>query len=289
MKHPYWLPMSAALLAMALAVSLPSAAKSQGHGQHRGGGHSSVGDGGRSHSGNHGSARGGGHSSVGGGGRSYSGNHGSTRGGERRSYGGDRGSWRGSDSRGSYRGDVRYRDPRSDHRADQRWRDAGRGGRGEVRYRDPRSDHRADQRWRDAGHRGRGVRDGRTYHRDGRYYGGDHRPTYSTRTRYRHGGPSYSYHRPHHYYTAYFHRPHFVYRSGFSLGFVIGLVPSYGYRYFDPYCDIGFSHLSAYYDHCYDRGHPEVILVVDASGYPIATCVYRDGAWVVDDRYDDRY
>jgi len=269
MKHPYRLPLSAAVLAMALAVPLPSLAKSQGHGQHRGGGHSSVGGGGRSHSSNHGSARG----------------H------ERRSYDGDRGSWRGSDSRASYRGDVRYRDPRSDHRADLRWRNADRGSyRGDVRYRDPRSDHRADLRWRDTGHRGRGVRAGRTYHRDGRYYGGDHRPTYSTRTRYRHGGPSYSYYGPRHYYTGHFHRPDFIYRSGFSLGFVIGLVPSYGYRYFDPYCDISFSHLGAYYDHCYDCSHPEVILVVDANGgYPIATCGYRDGAWVVDDRYDDRY
>ncbi|HYM82519.1 MAG TPA: hypothetical protein VEY91_14040 [Candidatus Limnocylindria bacterium] len=154
-------------------------------------------------------------------------------------------------------------------------------------------------RWRDAGRGGHGVRDGRsrshyregrTHYRDGRDHGGNHRPSYSSRVRYRHGGAITSSYRPRHYYTGHFHRPRFVYRSGFSLGFVISSAPSYGYRYFDPYCDIGFRGLGAYYDHCYDHDHPEVILLVDAhSGHPVATCVYRDDAWVVDDRFDDRY
>ena len=240
MKHLYRLPCSAAVLAMALAISLPSTAgaKSEGHGK-QGRGHSSE-------------ARGG-HSDK----REYS------RGGASRSSGerayahrvGDRerADPRGSGSRGSGSRD----------RAD--WRASG--SRGEVRYRDPRADYRADVRWRDSGRR-------------------SDTPSYRTWTRYRDDGPSYSNYRPRSYYTGSFHRPRFVYRNGFSLGFVIGSVPSYGYRYFDPYCDMGFSNLGVYYDHCYDHGHPDAILVLDIqSGYSIASCAYRGGYWAVDDCY----
>ena len=136
-----------------------------------------------------------------------------------------------------------------------------------MRYRDPQPDDRADARWRDSG----------TY---------DGAPSHRSRTYYRDGSRSHSRYRPRYYYTASFHRPRFAYRSGFTLGFVIGSVPSYGYRYFDPYCDMGFTDLDVYYDHCYDHGHPDAILVLDIrSGYPIASCAYHDGYWVVDDCY----
>ena len=152
-------------------------------------------------------------------------------------------------------------------------------------------------RWRDGGYRG-GT--SRTYRR-----GGDH-GGYSGYTRYRPGGGSgwrgshwgnrygggYRIrYQPTYYYTGYFHRPHFITRSGFSLGLVIGAVPTYGYRYYDPYCDVEFGCLDDYYDHCLELGHPGAILVIDIeSGAPIATCVYDGGGWVVDDcAYGDTY
>lgn len=194
MKHLYRLPLSAAVLAMALTVSLPSAvgAKSEGHGKH-----------GRGHS---------------------------------------------SEARGGHSGKREH-------------------SRGEVRYRERRADYRADARMRDSGRHG-------------------YAPSHRTRAHYRDDGPSHSNYRPRSYYTGSSHRPRFASRSGFSLGFVIGSVPSYGYRYFDPYCDMGFRNLSVYYDHCYDRRHPDAIQVLDIeSGYPIASGVYRGGNWVVDDCY----
>jgi hypothetical protein len=109
-------------------------------------------------------------------------------------------------------------------------------------------------------------------------------PQYRSRVYYRDGGRSYYSYRPRTYYYGSFHRPRFIHRSGFSLGFVIGAEPSYGYRYYDPYCDEGFDDVDDYYDHCYRYGHPDVILVVDYdSGYPIASCIYQGGYWVVDD------
>jgi hypothetical protein len=259
------LPLSAALLAMALAVPVAAMAKDRDHGQKRGGGRSYAAE--RSHSGKRESAQRGDRRSS----RrieldAWRGMRGQTRGDFRdRSYArADRGS-RGPGARDTYRGDVRYRAPRSDYRA-------------------PRSDYRANVRWR-----GDVRRDSRVQ-RSGRYYGDDYRPRVTSRVRYRDGGPNYAYYRPRHYYSGHFHRPRFVYRSGFSLGFVIGLTPSYGYRYYDPFCDLSFSHLGAYYDHCYGHSHAEVILLVDVNGgYPIATCAYQDGDWVVDDCYDDRY
>jgi hypothetical protein len=273
MKRLNWLPLSAALLAMALAV--PAAAKEHGR---RDGGHSYKGE--RSHSGKRASVQ-----------RSE------RRGGERRSYATID---RGSGSRGSYRGEVRNGERsysggerRSYARAD---RSPARGSyRGEVRTRSPRSDQRADARWRDAVRDAReyrvyrGGRDGGSYQRNGRYYGDDYQPRVTSRSRYRHDRPSYASYRPRHYYTGSFHRPRFVHRSGFSLGISIGVGPAYGYRYFDPFCDVSFSHLGAYYDHCCDHGHSEVILLIDTGGYPVATCAYQGGDWVVDDCYDDRY
>jgi hypothetical protein len=246
MKHLYRLPLSAAVLAMALAVSLPSAAgaKSEGHSKH-GRGNSSEARGG--HSGKREFSRGGGSRSSGE--RPYAHRMGDRERVDRRDSGSrDRADWRESGSR---------------DRAD--WR--GSSSRGEVRYRDPRADYRADVRWRDSGRR-------------------SDAPSYRSRTHNRHDDPSYSYYGPRSYYTGSFHRPRFVYRSGFSLGFVIGSAPSYGYRYFDPFCDMGFSNLDVYYDHCDDHGHPDAILVLDIqSGYPIASCAYRGGYWVVDDCY----
>ena len=221
MKQAYRLLMSAVVLTMALAVSLPSAvgAKSEGHGK-EGRGQSSK-------------ARGG-----------YSGNREVSRGGGSQSSG-----ERGYAQRGGNRGGD--------------W--GGSGPRSEVRYREPRSDRRADVRYRDSG----GRRDA---------------PSYRSQTNYRYNDPSHSTYRSRPYYTGSFHRPRFVHRSGFSLGFVIGSVPSYGYRYFDPYCDMGFSNLDVYYNHCYDYGHPDMIQVLDIRyGYPIASTVYRGGHWVVDD------
>lgn len=277
MKHLYRLLLWTAVLAMALAVLLPSAAgaKSEGHGKH-GRGHSSEARGG--HSGKREYSRGGGNRSSGE--RAYAHRVGDREHADWRGSGDRRAEWRGSGSRdrAELRGSGSRGSGSRDHaelrgsgsrgsgsrdRAD--WR--GSGSRGEVRYRDPRADYRADVRWRDSGRR-------------------SDAPSYRSRTRYRYDGPSHSYYPPRYYYTGSFHRPRFVFRSGFSLGFVIGSVPSYGYRYFDPYCDMGFSNLGIYYDHCDDYGHPDAILVLDMqSGYPIASCAYRGGYWVVDDCY----
>jgi hypothetical protein len=129
-------------------------------------------------------------------------------------------------------------------------------------------------------HDGRGDR-----YRDG----GRSHTTY----RYRDGGRSYgghysgrryaSHHRP--YYYGSFNRPRYV-RSSFSIGFVFGSAPAYRYRYFDPYCDVSYVDLGGYYDHCSSHDHPEVIVIMDYdSGHPMASCVWDDGAWVVDDCY----
>jgi hypothetical protein len=184
------------------------------------------------------------------------------------------------DPRADGRGDVRYRDPRADGRGDTRYRDPRPGGRGDTRYRDPRSDDRGDVRYRDP----RSDRRGDVRWRDsGR---GGHLPSYRSPNNYRYGGPSHDSYRQRSYYTGSFHRPRFGYRSGFSIGVLIGSMPSYGYRYFDPYCDMAFGNLDIYYDHCGAYGHPDVIQVLDSrSGYPIASCIYSDESWVVDDCY----
>ena len=152
---------------------------------------------------------------------------------------------------------------RSAPREHGEWR--GSGSSSERRYREPRSDRRPVARWQDSG-------------------GYCPAPTYRSQARYRHDGPSYSTHRSRSYYTDTFCRPRFMYRSGFSLGFVIGSVPQYGYRYIDPYCDMAFRDLDSYYDHCDEHGHADLIQVCDSrTGSPIAISVYRDGDWVIDD------
>lgn len=155
------------------------------------------------------------------------------------------------------------RAPRSTPKEQHAWR--GSGSSGERRYRDSHSDRRPAARWHD-----------RRVQRSA--------PTYRSQTRYRHDGPSYSTYRPRYYYTESFRRPRFMYHSGFSLGIVIGSIPSYGYRYVDPYCDMAFRNLDAYYDHCDEYGHADLIQVCDRqTGHPIAISVYRNGDWVVDD------
>jgi hypothetical protein len=226
MKHLYRLTLSAAVLVMALAVSIPSVVDARP--EKRGHGRSSEVRGDRP---------------------------------------GKREVSRGAKSRPS---GARAQAPRASKRERADWRySSSRGAtpRGEVRHRSTRVDSRADVRWRDSGRR-------------------SDAPTYRSRTSYRHDGWSEPRYRTRSYYTGSFHRPRFVYRSGFSLGFVIASVPSYGYRYFDPYCDRGFSNLDVYYDHCDYHGHPSAILILDfQSGYPIASCVHSGGYWVVDDCY----
>jgi hypothetical protein len=160
--------------------------------------------------------------------------------------------------------------PRAGGREHADWRRSGardRGSRGEARHRDQRADARAGVRWHDSGRR-------------------HDAPAYRPRVRYRYDRPVYSDYRPRYYYTGSFHRPRFVHRSGFSLGLVIASVPAYGYGYFDPYCDLRFSDLGLYYDHCRHHGHPHAILVLDVhAGYPVAACAYNGGDWVVDDCY----
>ncbi len=179
---------------------------------------------------------------------------------------GSRGS--GSRDRGTWRDRVVQRDPASRGQGSRDLADRrSSGSRGEVRYKGPREDHGADRRWRDS--------DGRS-----------DAPLHQSWTDSRYEGPSYSRHHGRPYYTGSFHRPRYLYRSGFSLGIVIGSVPWYGYRYFDPYCDLEFRNLDIYYDHCYDHGHAETILVLDRrSDHPFASCIYRDGDWVIDDCY----
>jgi hypothetical protein len=180
--------------------------------------------------------------------------HGDSRGGGRtRSDPGTR-AWGGTPDR-TYggpvaRGDVRYRDPR-----------------GDGRYRQPQWDGRGDARWDSRGAR--------------RY-----EPSYGYRVRSRDPGRDRARYRPRPYYTSFFSRPHFVPRTGLSIGFGIGSAPPYGCCFYDPYCDIGFSSLDEYYDHCDGYDHPEVILMLDVrSGNPIATCRYDNGGWVIDDCY----
>lgn len=122
-----------------------------------------------------------------------------------------------------------------------------------------------------------------------RYRPGDgdfrHRTSYGTR--YRYYGSYRNHYRPHYYYTGYFSsRPRYAYRSDFSIGLSIGFAPTYGYRYFDPYCRSYYRSLNSYYDHCWEYDHPEAILVY-GGGSPVATCVYEDGDWVVDDCGED--
>lgn len=296
MKHPFRLPISVAVLALALAVAQPAMAKPEEKGQRRSGGHSSVRENRGSHSGKRVAVQRGERRSHregdrvvsrGSGSRrdgSRSANRGNTRGGERRQYAG-------GPSRSPVRGNVRDGQRRRDD--GERRQYAGgtpRGGtrntiRRETRYRDRKPEIRAEGRTRDGGR----VRDSRIHSRD-RSYGGQQRPGYSTRYKSRHGGRGYSDYRPRQYYTSYFPRPRYVYRSGFSLGFVIGSSPSYGYGYYDPYCGTSFHDLGAYYDHCGHHRHTELILIVDShGGGPIASCVYRSGGWVVDDCYDGSY
>ena len=71
----------------------------------------------------------------------------------------------------------------------------------------------------------------------------------------------------------------------FSLGVVISSVPRYGYDYYDDYCGIRFRNLGVYLDHTYDYDHPAVIQVLDGSGYPVASCRYDGGAWIVYQSY----
>jgi len=250
MNHMKRLSTSALVLAMALAVAMPSTAgaKPEGHGK-QGRGHS-----GKVHkgeSGGRGHARGGGERAFNGSGHARK--------------GGDRVEWRASRSprSGSPGGRAEWRGSETRDRTE--WRRSGSSG--DRRYRQPVAEYRPDARWRDTGTRYKA-------------------PSYRTQTRYRYADRSYSTYRHRTYYTSGYHRPRYVYRSGFSLGVFIGVVPSYGYRYFDPYCDIGFHDLDVYYDHCHYHGHPDVIQVIHiSSGYPIASCVYDGGGWVVDDCY----
>ena len=134
----------------------------------------------------------------------------------------------------------------------------------------------------------------RTYSRSGNWSS----PRYAARVYYRSGdyggrvharyayydGPRYSsYACRTHYYVDGFYRPTF-YSSGFSVGFVISSGPVYGYRFYDPYCGVSFATLDDYDYHCGALGHPEALLMLDIhSGYPVATCGYHGGYWVVDD------
>ena len=63
---------------------------------------------------------------------------------------------------------------------------------------------------------------------------------------------------------------------------MLGSYPSYGFRYYDPYCDRYFNSLAWYDDHCWDYGHPPVVEVL-RYGRPVASAVFDDGEWVIDD------
>jgi len=312
MKHPYRLPIAVAVLAMAATVVPPAMAKSEGHGQHRGGGRSSMHDNGGSRSGRQESADRGERRSHGGGERSaFRGSvsrdggargefRGSSRGGERRWSAG--GATRG-DSRGAFSGRVR---DGGGYSREGRVRDGGSGSRYGNRVREGvRAPERRVREGRVYARNEIRVRPGIRSTREGRSYGGYQRPnSYSSRIRYRQDGPvykgyrsgysnygwRYTSYRPRTYYTSYFPRPCYTYRSGFSVGFVLGSSPLYGCGYFDPYCGIGFDDLAAYYDHCGAHRHTQLILVIDSGGgAPLASCVYRSGGWVVDDCYDRQY
>lgn len=62
-------------------------------------------------------------------------------------------------------------------------------------------------------------------------------------------------------------------------------MPRVGYRYYDPYCDLSFPNLDIYLDHTYDYDHLPIANVIDRYGYVVASCDYRDGAWVVTESY----
>ena len=263
---------------LAVALSLPAAAFAERGGHHGGRGEGKS----RSSQGGEHGKRGG--WNRGGGGERGKRDGGWNRGGGERRKGGDARwsgggghAWRGSQDGGrrsstTFRGDHRSRGE-TRFRAETRVRVDG--GRGEWRGGD-----RGRTDWRSA--------PTRTYARDhGSYSRGG---SYSQRVRYKGDYPSHSRYygghrsRSHWYYTGNFYRPRFVHHSAFSLGLVIGAVPAIGYQYFDPYCDAYYSSLDDYYGHCGEYSHPEAIVVIDAGGgYPVATCVYGDGGWVVDD------
>ena len=270
MKTQLRLPLTAVALAMALAVSLPTlaSAKSDREGRRGGGGSSEDRGGGQ---GDQGYSRDSGNGTQGDRGRGHRAPQGDP-GGSRGSGGGNR-DWRNDGRGGSGSGNGSgSRDGSGSGNRD--WRGSGgsdgsrirAGSRGDVRYRQPGPDWRNEQQW-------------------GRSGGSGYRPSYGYGSRSRYGGSGYSYRPRQDYYTSFFRRPRFIYRSGFSIGFVIGRVAPYGCRYYDPYCDIGFRSLDEYYDHAYNEGHPEVILLMDSRGEAIATCAYEDGRWVVDDCY----
>lgn len=178
-----------------------------------------------------------------------------------------------------------YRTP-SAGRSERMYRtpSAGRGDRDVVR-RLARAD--GDRRWRDGGSSRGYSRDARSYDR--------YRDGGSTRFKpsgpvVRRGGGGGGGHYTRSYYTTNFYRPRYIARSGFWIGLSIGSYPAHGYRYWDPYCGIHFSSLVPYYTHCHGHSHPSAILIIDyQSSAPIATCVYADGDWVVDDCAHDDY
>lgn len=285
----------AVLLALSATLTIPSFALAEGHGRGHGGGGGDRGQV-RTRSEYNGSGRSfenrgnrGGYESRSRGWSQGGGQRGGMTGGawrERsgtRSYSRDRANWNGGRGNG-YRSDggTRQRDVVGpDSRGSNGYRTytrnhAYRGGSGsETRYRS--GDRSGYQRY-----------DGRGYRSYGGY--GGSRSYSGYRGGYRSYGGS------HFYYTRGFYRPHYRYCSDFSIGLTIGFTPLYGYGYYDPYCGISFGSLGAYYDHCMGYGHPEAILVMDRSlGAPVATCVYDDGNWVVDDcdgnddGYDEGY
>ena len=194
---------------------------------------------------------------------------------------------------------TRWREGASRERSSIRdWADRAWSRGGERVYRTP-GPGRIERSDRDAVRRlARGDGDRRYTRRDGGHArgSGDYRyrdggRTYAYRdgghTRYKPSGPIIHRgggHRARHYYTGGYYRPSYIARSGFFLGFTISTFPSYGYRYWDPYCGIYFSSLDPYYAHCHGHVHPSAILVIDYRSHaPIATCIYDSGAWVVDD------
>lgn len=164
---------------------------------------------------------------------------------------------------------------------------------GRIERRDRDLDRRISRRDVDRRYSGRERGSSRGYTRDAR-----------EQVRYRDGGARYKPSGPiiHHggggayrgrtYYTSHFYRPRYIARSAFWIGLTLGAYPAYGYRYYDPYCGIHFGSLEPYYGHCHGYGHPSAILVIDYRSHaPIATCIYDDGDWVVDDcaRHDYAY
>ena len=224
---------------------------------------------------------------------------------ERSSWSRSEGRSRGSKDRAWSRGGEGLRDHRSPRssrrerewapsRGDSRERGGPRIG-GERAFRTP-SAGQLDRGGRDRAWRTTRGEDDRRYIRrepqgQRRYDSGSRtreRDPYTTR--FKPSGPviqhdqGYAYHAPRYYYTDYFYRPRYIVRSGFFIGLSIGSFPPYGYRYFDPYCDLRFGSLGDYYGHCHGIGHPTAILLIDyRTGAPIATCIYDGGDWVVDD------